>query len=72
MSQIQTTDVEQTIGQKYDQSLQARQHTIRKFKELTLDEKEKVLIKRGWTHEYAGYDHPGNTANTTTGVDASD
>jgi hypothetical protein len=72
MSQIQATDVEQTISQKSNQTLRSSAQTLRKSKELTLDEKEKTLIKRGWTHEYAGYDDPSNTAQTSSGADGSD
>lgn len=68
MSQINQTDVEKTLDQKVNETSQG----LRKSKELTLDEKEKTLAKRGWRHEYAGYDNPANTSNTTSGADGSD
>ena len=72
MSQFEQTVVVKTLEQTVTQKQLSNSQTLRKFKELTLDEKEKALTKRGWIHEYAGYDNPNNTSNTTTGADGSD
>jgi len=65
MNQIsQSTGVEKIENSEKSQ--------LKKVKELTLDEKEVLLAKLGWTHSYAGYDNPNSTAHTTTGADASD